>query len=107
MPPFRGVVGGADDGDGPRIEQGTQVADRTSGHRAIIPSARRSCPYGQMQLTVGSIGRAMATQVGRKLDRERIAELTAREQKRLDQRTPQSRALYERARDALAGGVAS
>ncbi len=49
----------------------------------------------------------MATQVTTRLDRERIAELTAREQKRLDDRTTRSRELYQRARDALAGGVAS
>ena len=41
------------------------------------------------------------------LDRTRIAELTEREQRRLDDRTPGSRALYERARASLAGGVAS
>jgi glutamate-1-semialdehyde 2,1-aminomutase len=41
------------------------------------------------------------------LDRARVAELTDREQRRLDERTPASRALYERARGALAGGVAS
>jgi glutamate-1-semialdehyde 2,1-aminomutase len=49
----------------------------------------------------------MATQVGTLLDRERITELTAREQARLDGSTPRSRAMYERAREALAGGVAS
>jgi len=49
----------------------------------------------------------MATQVGIQLDRERVAELTAREQELLNERTPQSRELYERARQALAGGVAS
>jgi glutamate-1-semialdehyde 2,1-aminomutase len=41
------------------------------------------------------------------LDRARIAKLTAREQKRLDERTQGSRALYERARNSLSGGVAS
>jgi glutamate-1-semialdehyde 2,1-aminomutase len=41
------------------------------------------------------------------LDRARIAELTEREQRRLDESTPASRAMYERARKALAGGVAS
>jgi glutamate-1-semialdehyde 2,1-aminomutase len=41
------------------------------------------------------------------LDRARIAELTEREQRRLDESTPASRAMYERARNALAGGVAS
>src|SRR2546429_4338880 len=41
------------------------------------------------------------------LDRARIAELTEREQRRLDERTQGSRALYERARRALSGGVAS
>jgi glutamate-1-semialdehyde 2,1-aminomutase len=41
------------------------------------------------------------------LDRARIAELTEREQRRLDERTGGSRALFERARRSLAGGVAS
>src|SRR5215211_9457893 len=41
------------------------------------------------------------------LDRARIAALTEREQQRLDETSPGSRALYERARQALAGGVAS
>jgi glutamate-1-semialdehyde 2,1-aminomutase len=41
------------------------------------------------------------------LDRARIAELTERERRRLDERTTGSRAMYERARRALAGGVAS
>ena len=41
------------------------------------------------------------------LDRARIAELTEREQRRLDEATPGSRAMYERARQALASGVAS
>jgi len=41
------------------------------------------------------------------LDRARIAELTAREAARLDERTKGSGALYERARRTLAAGVAS
>jgi glutamate-1-semialdehyde 2,1-aminomutase len=41
------------------------------------------------------------------VDRARIRELTAREEKRLDDRTPGSRAMFERARRTLAGGVAS
>jgi glutamate-1-semialdehyde 2,1-aminomutase len=41
------------------------------------------------------------------LDRVRIAELTAREAARLDERTGGSGALYERARRTLAAGVAS
>ena len=41
------------------------------------------------------------------IDRQRIRELTAREENSLDDRTPGSRALYERARTTLAGGVAS
>jgi glutamate-1-semialdehyde 2,1-aminomutase len=41
------------------------------------------------------------------LDRAKIAELTEREQRRLDESTPASRAMFERARNALAGGVAS
>jgi glutamate-1-semialdehyde 2,1-aminomutase len=41
------------------------------------------------------------------LDRARIAELTAREQERLDADTLGSKAMYERARQSLTGGVAS
>jgi glutamate-1-semialdehyde 2,1-aminomutase len=50
----------------------------------------------------------MATQTANtELDRARIAGLAARERERLDERTPGSRALFERARRTLAGGVAS
>ncbi len=49
----------------------------------------------------------MAVQTERALDRERIRDLTAREEARLNQRTGKSRAMYERARASLAGGVAS
>jgi glutamate-1-semialdehyde 2,1-aminomutase len=49
----------------------------------------------------------MATPLTAELDRTRIATLTAREQQRLDKRTPGSRTLYERARKSLSGGVAS
>jgi glutamate-1-semialdehyde 2,1-aminomutase len=41
------------------------------------------------------------------LDRTRIRELTDREQKRLDESTPGSQRMFERARKALPGGVAS
>jgi glutamate-1-semialdehyde 2,1-aminomutase len=41
------------------------------------------------------------------IDRERIKELTDREERKLDERTPGSRAMFERARKTLAGGVAS
>jgi glutamate-1-semialdehyde 2,1-aminomutase len=41
------------------------------------------------------------------LDQKRIQELTEREQARLDERTPGSREMYERARRTLVGGVAS
>jgi glutamate-1-semialdehyde 2,1-aminomutase len=41
------------------------------------------------------------------LDRARINELTEREARTLNERTPKSRAMYERARRALVGGVAS
>jgi glutamate-1-semialdehyde 2,1-aminomutase len=47
------------------------------------------------------------TTVLAEIDRRRIRELTAREEKVLNDRTPGSRALYERARTTLAGGVAS
>ncbi len=42
-----------------------------------------------------------------RIDRARITELTEREASALNQRTPRSREMYERARLALAGGVAS
>jgi glutamate-1-semialdehyde 2,1-aminomutase len=41
------------------------------------------------------------------IDRERIKELTEREEKRLNERTGGSGAMYERARRTLSGGVAS
>jgi glutamate-1-semialdehyde 2,1-aminomutase len=49
----------------------------------------------------------MSIRATAELDRARIAELTEREQRRLDEATPASRAMFERARNALAGGVAS
>ena len=41
------------------------------------------------------------------IDRERVQELTEREEKRLNERTGGSSAMYERARKTLSGGVAS
>ena len=49
----------------------------------------------------------MSTQPAITIDRARIAELTEREQRRLNEHTPASKAMYERARKTLAGGVAS
>ncbi|MBV9918915.1 MAG: aspartate aminotransferase family protein [Solirubrobacterales bacterium] len=49
----------------------------------------------------------MAVDAPVKLDRQRILELIERESKRLDERTPGSAAMYERARATLSGGVAS
>jgi glutamate-1-semialdehyde 2,1-aminomutase len=49
----------------------------------------------------------MAVQAQRSVDRERVRDLTAREEARLNERTGKSRAMYERARASLAGGVAS
>jgi glutamate-1-semialdehyde 2,1-aminomutase len=49
----------------------------------------------------------MAVQAPRTLDRDRIRDLTQREERALNERTTNSRAMYERARKALAGGVAS
>lgn len=49
----------------------------------------------------------MSTRTPITLDRARIAELTAREAARLDERTPGSAALYARARQTLSDGVAS
>ncbi len=49
----------------------------------------------------------MATHVPVEIDRARIAELTTREAAKLEARTPGSKALYDRARRSLVGGVAS
>jgi glutamate-1-semialdehyde 2,1-aminomutase len=49
----------------------------------------------------------MAVDTPVKLDRQRILELIEREAKRLDERTPGSASMYERARATLTGGVAS
>jgi glutamate-1-semialdehyde 2,1-aminomutase len=49
----------------------------------------------------------MATRTTIQIDRRRIAELSAREAKRLDERTEGSKRTYERARASLVGGVAS
>jgi glutamate-1-semialdehyde 2,1-aminomutase len=49
----------------------------------------------------------MRAETTAELDRARIAELTAIEQRRLDERTQGSRAWFERARKTLSGGVAS
>lgn len=49
----------------------------------------------------------MPTRTPVTLDRARIAELTAREAARLNERTPASAAMFERARGTLSGGVAS
>jgi len=46
----------------------------------------------------------MSTEATTTLDRARIAELTEREQRRLNERTTASRALYERARRLGIGG---
>jgi glutamate-1-semialdehyde 2,1-aminomutase len=49
----------------------------------------------------------MATRTPVEIDRERIRELAAREEGRLDDRTPGSRDMYERARKTLVAGVSS
>ena len=49
----------------------------------------------------------MAVSTPRQLDRQRIRELTQREEERLNGRTQKSRAMYERADRVLSGGVAS
>jgi glutamate-1-semialdehyde 2,1-aminomutase len=49
----------------------------------------------------------MALRTPTQVDRERIRELTEREEKTLNERTPRSQQMYERARASLAGGVAS
>ncbi len=49
----------------------------------------------------------MATRTPVEIDRERIRELAAREEARLDDRTPGSRDMYERAKKTLANGVSS
>ena len=49
----------------------------------------------------------MATRTPVQLDRQRIAELTEREAKVLNDRTSGSGRMYERAKGSLSGGVAS
>jgi glutamate-1-semialdehyde 2,1-aminomutase len=49
----------------------------------------------------------MAATTPRNIDRQRIKELTEREETRLNERTQASRAMYERAHEVLSGGVAS
>src|SRR4051812_33083040 len=49
----------------------------------------------------------MAATTPRRIDRQRIKELTEREEARLNEQTPQSHATYERAHKVLSGGVAS
>src|SRR5262249_2410588 len=50
---------------------------------------------------------SMSTPTQLELDRERIAALTEREERRLQSRTPASAALFERARSSLVNGVPS
>jgi glutamate-1-semialdehyde 2,1-aminomutase len=49
----------------------------------------------------------VAVQAPSQIDRERIRQLTEREERTLNERTPKSHMLYERARTSLVGGVAS
>ena len=49
----------------------------------------------------------MATRASVEIDRGRLAELTERETARLNDKTPGSAEMYERARQTLSGGVAS
>jgi glutamate-1-semialdehyde 2,1-aminomutase len=49
----------------------------------------------------------VAVQAPSQIDRDRIRRLTEREERTLNERTPKSSALYERARSSLVGGVAS
>ena len=49
----------------------------------------------------------MAIRTTVEIDRERIAELTAREARKLDESTAASGRMYERAVKSLSGGVAS
>jgi glutamate-1-semialdehyde 2,1-aminomutase len=49
----------------------------------------------------------MAATTPRNIDRQRIKELSEREEARLNERTQASRAMYERAHGVLSGGVAS
>ena len=49
----------------------------------------------------------MAVSAYAQLDRERIKQLTEREEARLNERTTRSKAMYARAGESLSGGVAS
>ena len=55
----------------------------------------------------GGIVDGMSATTYAEIDRARIAELTAREEERLNERTTASRAMYKRADEVLSGGVAS
>src|SRR2546423_1036640 len=91
----------------------TRYAGRPSSESSFVVCGRPSASSSRsaivaMTRTVPACedGR-VSTRAATTLDRAPIAELTEREQRRLDERTQGSRALYERARRALSGGVAS
>ena len=123
LSPFCGIVRRADDRDGARLEERTQVACRPMwhrGHHHIRENASRRRSTRVMATTKKTTLGPMGAGIGRPtqdtipspkstgdLDRGRIAELAEREQRRLDDRTHESRAFYERARHALSGGVSS
>src|SRR3954451_25390100 len=72
---------------------------RRTGAPAPRRLDRQPCGPGQT--------RAMAATTHRRIDRRRVKELTEREEARLNERTPASRAMFERARRVLSDGVAS
>ncbi len=77
---------------------------RSLRRRAYAAEADRASPGARARAIVDDMS---ATTTTAEIDRQRIAELTAREEVRLNDRTTASRAMYERADTVLSGGVAS
>src|SRR3954454_13342793 len=65
------------------------------------------CVSNYSSLAGSATVEAMSTPTAAALDRDRIAQLTAREDERLNERTRGSGSMYDRARGTLSAGVAS
>jgi glutamate-1-semialdehyde 2,1-aminomutase len=71
------------------------------------PGADTGASRAETSEPSGRGGASMATVQTAQIGRERIRALAERERSKLDERTQASRAMYERARKSLSGGVAS
>ena len=87
------------------------VVWRLFGHegyfRRQAVRVRRSGDRSRTRGGGGDNGARLLSTTAVELDRARIRELTEREQKRLDESTPGSQRMFERARKTMPGGVAS